>query len=149
MTMQTWQRRQGFTVVELIIVIAVIAILATISIVSYNGVQARAKTSTSSAMSKLIIKKAEAVNLLTGHYPSDMSDFELNKETSLTGTGVVFSSVAFDGTQSANTILYSSCTPLTPTGAKIRSYDYTANAIVNTSIGTLVGPCTMLYGGPY
>lgn len=35
----------GFTIVELLIVIVVIAILATISIVAYNGIQARARTS--------------------------------------------------------------------------------------------------------
>lgn len=36
-------KRTGFTIVELLIVIVVIAILATISIVAYNGVQTRAK----------------------------------------------------------------------------------------------------------
>ena len=34
---------RGFTIVELLIVIVVIAILATITIVSYNGIQARAE----------------------------------------------------------------------------------------------------------
>lgn len=36
-------RRAGFTIVELLIVIVVIAILATISIVAYNGVQQRVR----------------------------------------------------------------------------------------------------------
>lgn len=35
-------RREGFTIVELLIVIVVIAILAAISIVSYTGIQQRA-----------------------------------------------------------------------------------------------------------
>lgn len=35
----------GFTIVELLIVIVVIAILATISVVAYNGIQQRARTS--------------------------------------------------------------------------------------------------------
>jgi len=35
----------GFTIVELLIVVVVIAILAAITIVSYNGVQAQAKRS--------------------------------------------------------------------------------------------------------
>ena len=38
-------KRQGFTIVELLIVIVVIAILAAISIVAYNGIQERAKAS--------------------------------------------------------------------------------------------------------
>jgi len=37
-------KRQGFTIVELLIVIVVIGILAAITIVSFNGVQARART---------------------------------------------------------------------------------------------------------
>jgi prepilin-type N-terminal cleavage/methylation domain-containing protein len=36
------KRREGFTIVELLIVIVVIAILAIIVIISYNGIQARA-----------------------------------------------------------------------------------------------------------
>lgn len=42
---------RGFTIVELLIVIVIIAILATVTIVSYNGIQARAKnTKTVSAV---------------------------------------------------------------------------------------------------
>lgn len=41
--MNTPRRSHGFTLVELLIVIVVVAILATISIVTYNGVQSRAR----------------------------------------------------------------------------------------------------------
>jgi len=37
-------KKSGFTIVELLIVIVVIGILATITIVSYNGIQSKAKT---------------------------------------------------------------------------------------------------------
>ena len=37
-------KNTGFTIVELLIVVVVIAILAAITIVSYNGIQTRAKT---------------------------------------------------------------------------------------------------------
>lgn len=47
-------KQHGFTIVELLIVIVVIGILAAITIVAYNGIQARAKTSsTNTAMAQL------------------------------------------------------------------------------------------------
>ncbi len=140
---------RGFTIIELLIVIVVIGILAAITIVAYAGIQNRAKTGSNLSMAEMIIKKSEAANVLIGHYPSSISDFELNKETSLVGTGVIFSSGTLDGTQSLSTVLYSSCAIATPTGAKIRYYDYSAGAIVNTNIGTLTAPCAILSGGPY
>jgi prepilin-type N-terminal cleavage/methylation domain-containing protein len=44
-SLRTTNRHEGFTIVELLIVIVVIAILAAITIVAYNGIQDRAKTS--------------------------------------------------------------------------------------------------------
>ena len=43
-TFPTIRRREGFTIVELLIVIVVIGILAAITIVAYNGIQERAET---------------------------------------------------------------------------------------------------------
>lgn len=40
-----WARRNGFTIVELLVVITVVAILAGIVIVSYGGIQERARDS--------------------------------------------------------------------------------------------------------
>lgn len=42
--MSTHKQTKGFTIVELLIVIVVIGILAAITIVAYNGIQARART---------------------------------------------------------------------------------------------------------
>jgi prepilin-type N-terminal cleavage/methylation domain-containing protein len=62
-------KERGFTIVELLIVIVVIGILAAISIVAYNGVQNRAKTSAGQSLANTIMKKAEAYNTINNGYP--------------------------------------------------------------------------------
>jgi len=54
MTIPLKHQKNGFTIVELIIVIAVIGILAAMSLVSYNGVQGNARD-------KVILSDAESV----------------------------------------------------------------------------------------
>jgi prepilin-type N-terminal cleavage/methylation domain-containing protein len=53
------QLERGFTIVELLIVIVVIGILAAITIVSYNGITARANTNSAKANATAFLKKAE------------------------------------------------------------------------------------------
>lgn len=64
------RRNSGFTIVELLIVIVVIAILAAITIVAYNGVQARSRTSAGASNSASVAKKAELYNTLFATYPT-------------------------------------------------------------------------------
>jgi len=68
--------KQGFTIVELLIVVVVIAILASITIVSYNGVTKSAKNSAiqgilSQASQKLELAK---MNSTADTYPASLSD---------------------------------------------------------------------------
>lgn len=63
-------KTKGFTIVELLIVIVVIGILAAITIVAYNGIQNRSKTSASQALAAQVAKKAETFYSIESAYPS-------------------------------------------------------------------------------
>lgn len=51
------QTKSGFTIVELLIVVVVIAILATISVVAYNGITERARTSSAASYASQLKKR--------------------------------------------------------------------------------------------
>jgi general secretion pathway protein G len=61
--------KNGFTIVELLIVIVVIAILATISMVAYNGIQDRAKAATAVSDLKTITNAIGIYYADNGAYP--------------------------------------------------------------------------------
>ncbi len=61
-------RRDGFTIVELLIVIVVIGILAAISITAFNGVQARGRDSERKTDAYAMRKALESYHALNGHY---------------------------------------------------------------------------------
>lgn len=68
--MLTKRNTNGFTIVELLIVVVVIAILAAITIVSFNGVQARAKYSVMQQDVTTINKAILSFYAEKGYYPS-------------------------------------------------------------------------------
>lgn len=67
--MNTIPQKQGFTIVELMIVIVVIAILAAITIVGYTGVQGRAHDTAVQSDLRQIANQLEMWRLDSGHYP--------------------------------------------------------------------------------
>jgi len=74
--MQWAQKQKGFTIVELLIVVVVIAILAAITIVAYNGIQNRARTSAMQSELVSAAKKIEVYKQTLGNgtsYPGDLS----------------------------------------------------------------------------
>lgn len=62
--------QKGFTIVELLIVIVVIGILAAIVIVSFNGIQSRARDTSKESSVGGLMKGIELYNAENGNYPS-------------------------------------------------------------------------------
>ena len=76
---QKWAKQSGFTIVELLIVIVVIAILAAITIVSYNGIQNRAKESAAQSAASQIAKKIALWQVDNPNQaPTKLSDVGIN-----------------------------------------------------------------------
>jgi len=126
-------KQSGFTLVELLIVIVIIAILAAITIVAYNGIQNRAKTSSAQAAAETLQKKAEAANAIVSTYPNaeggaTATDFEYQSDSSLKGSGIAFTATATNGTAPTGPsyLQYTPCTNPANGGYKIQYYNYTS-----------------------
>lgn len=65
--------RRGFTIVELLIVIVVIAILAAITIVAFNGVQQRTRTSQTASALTAWIKGIKLYRTDKGSWPTGLA----------------------------------------------------------------------------
>ena len=140
--------KNGFTIVELLIVVVVIAILAAITIVSYNGITARAYTSSSLSTVEEVQKKAEMWNSELGSYPN-LAQLRTNSlsppdiDTPAGGAGPITAKLsspdrAMGATinevraDNGRTVYYAPC----GNGANITYWDYSTRAPVNVVIGS-------------
>lgn len=71
------QKQQGFTIVELLIVVVVIAILAAITIVAYNGINDRSRESSAKSAVQQAYKQVEAKQVTSGAYPVALTDVNI------------------------------------------------------------------------
>lgn len=83
-------RKNGFTIVELLIVVVIIGILAAIVVVAYNGLTRTARESAIESDLANFAKKAEVYKAMNGQYPANASqldsmEFSLNQEHYVTG----------------------------------------------------------------
>lgn len=80
-------RQRGFTVVEIIIIIAVIGILAALTMVLYNGLQQRSRVAASQADMRLVAQNSELFRVEYNRNPISGNDFSMIlKESNLYDT---------------------------------------------------------------
>lgn len=141
-------KNQGFTLVELLIVIVIIAILTVVSLVAYNGLQNQAKTSAAKSAADAVAKKAELYNTAKSHYPGTLADltsktvgtpavsqtgepYYLDENTVKTGS-------LSTRPEEANTIEYTACADSNGVnvGAHVKYYNFSASKVEERIIGT-------------
>ena len=70
------KHQEGFTLVELMIVVVILGILAGIGVQQYNEVQEKAREGVDKANRKMIENAIELYQLINGSDPKEISDLE-------------------------------------------------------------------------
>lgn len=129
--------RKGFTIVELLIVIAVIAILAAITIVSYGTVTQKANNASAASAAEQVqrkgeVYKSESTSLgVTGYYPVTLATMlspTATSDKSYQVVGVTYDALA-SAPSSPNKVRYDLC------GVKDIATAATSYGTVGTGIG--------------
>lgn len=122
------KKDNGFTIVELLVVIVVIAILATITIVSYIGITTRASASSTLANAQQLQSVIEILNADNGKYPIITTDFTTFPIiTAKVPSGIIYGPAALTVASTKNFQL-STLNGAPSTGGMISYWDYTTNA---------------------
>lgn len=127
------KRSEGFTIVELLIVIVIIGVLAAIVIVAYTGITARANTAAAKANAQAIQQLAEVYNAdNNGAYP-DLAQLNAGTTSATKPTGVTVTSSWPTSSSSTTDIYY---LPNGTVGGCIAYWDFSAGARVTIYAGS-------------
>ena len=142
---KAWAQKQtGFTIVELLVVIVVIGILASITIVSYNGVQERAKTASVQSSATDVAGKLEVYNSDKGAYPTTLAQFTAATTSTQPYyvSGITFLTSSYPiASSSPSTLTYAVCD--SGTGYKVYYWNYQTKLLGSYTGGT-PGTCTIV-----
>ena len=145
--------KSGFTIVELLIVIVVIGVLASIALISYTGIQSRAKTAASLATVDQVRKKTGIWNTFYSSYP-DLAQLRTNslsptdidtpggvagpKEAKLSDPSIAIGAT-IDPTRADNgkTVYYAPCWDgVKLSGGTVSYWNFTTGGAVSITVGT-------------
>ena len=145
-------KKDGFTIVELLIVIVVIGILAVIVIVAYTGIQNRAQTASGLATVDQIKQKTAIWNALQSAYP-DLAQLRTNTlsppdidtpggaagpaEARLSSPSIAIgATIDAVRANNGNTVYYAPCWDgYKLGGGTITYWDFTTSSAVNVGVG--------------
>ena len=121
--------RDGFTIVELLIVLIVIAILAAISIVAYTGVQNKARTTRAQDTGTVVLEQAIAYQVAQSFYPPTRAAFD-SIDVSKLPADIQFVFGSPNASNGQTGVKYEICNGSTgsnsrPAGIKVSYYNYT------------------------
>lgn len=139
-------KNQGFTIVELLIVVVVIAILAAITIVSYNGITNKANASAAASTAATIQKKAELYSADDdggGKYPTTLAALTNSAKTSkpyyiASGTMSVTGAADPTATNGKTSVRFQTCG--SGAGIKLTYFTFPGTSVIN--VGDTTGTCT-------
>ncbi len=140
---------QGFTIVELLVIIVIIALLASIMLVSYVGVQSQARAEDAKTSAASVKKAAEAYYNTANAYPTQIAHFSSSFVT-MPSDVTILTSGSLSATNGEKSVMYRYVSG--GTGACIMYWDYapasgSPAAAVFTRLGTATtGNCNATTG---
>ncbi|MGH7218362.1 MAG: type IV pilin protein [Candidatus Microsaccharimonas sp.] len=133
MSFKNIKANQGFTIVELLIVVVVIAILAAITIVSYNGITSQANTSSAKSTAASVQKKIELHYAEKSTWPTKanlIATADSSKPYYIPSATLKVAS-SLDADNGKDTVRITTCTG----GIRVEYYNFDTKAIESVNAG--------------